>query len=92
MFKAKSLNHFKPTSSFGSTPYLPLTQSSKNVYTLVYDQDKNPQRIYEMAVPEFAKLSHLIEWRKKIHHPIPRILHISQYYDANQRLLVSILC
>lgn len=55
MFKANSLNHFKPTSSLGSTPYLPFTQSSKNAYTLVYDQDKNPQRKYEIPVHEFTK-------------------------------------
>lgn len=55
MFKANSLHHFNPTSSFASTPILPLNQSLKNAYNLVYDQDKNPQRKYEFPLNEFLK-------------------------------------
>lgn len=92
MFKANSLHQFNPTTSFSSTHYLPLTHSSKNAYTIVYDQDNNPQRKYELSVNDFAKEAHLFEWRKKIHHPIPKIFQISQSSDNGKLQLVSILC
>ena len=92
MFTPKNPQHSYQTASFGPLQTVSITKNISTSFTLIHDNQGNMLRKYEVNPAHFSQQSQLFDWRKQIHHPIPKITLTKTGLDLHKKIAVSVFC